>query len=207
MTAAFWDERYRSSTSVWSGDPNPQLISEAADLPPGRALDVGCGEGADAIWLAERGWHVTAVDISTVALERSSAVAAKHGPDLAGRIVWRQADITEWSPDASAFDLVSVQFMQLPKDVRDPAFLRLAGAVAPGGSLLVVGHHPSDLETTVRRPRGPGVLYTADDVAALLDPRDWQARVNDARPRHVQDGNGDTVIVHDAVLRAVRKKR
>jgi SAM-dependent methyltransferase len=205
MTAAFWDERYRSSNAVWSGDPNPQLVTEVTGLAPGRALDVGCGEGADAIWLAERGWSVTAIDISTVALERSAEVAKKHGTAIADRITWQQADITEWHPDDAAYGLVSVHFMQMPKDVRDPAFRRLAAAVAPGGTLLVVGHHPSDLHTGVRRPRGEGVLYTADEIAALLDERHWRVAVNEARERIANDPEGRPVTVHDAILRAVRQ--
>jgi SAM-dependent methyltransferase len=207
MSAEFWDDRYRSSTSVWSGEPNPQLVAEISASPPGRALDVGSGEGADAIWLAERGWNVTAVDISKVALERSAAVAARSGSDVASRIEWRQADVIEWHPPANAYELVSVQFVQLAKDVRDPVFARLAEAIAPGGTLLVVGHHPSDAQTTVRRPRGIGVLYTADDVAALLDPTEWNVIVNDARARTVVDGEGRSVTVHDAVLRAERRPK
>ena len=206
MTAEFWDERYRSSTSVWSGEPNPQLVAEVAGLAPGRALDVGSGEGADAIWLAERGWRVTALDISKVALERSAAIAAKSGAEVAERIDWRRADITEWIPDAT-FDLVSAQFMQLTKDVRDPVIRRLAAAVAPNGTLLIVGHHPSDLETTVRRPRGAGVLYAADEIAALLDPTQWDVVVSAARARSVVDGEGRPVTVHDSVLRAVRRPK
>jgi SAM-dependent methyltransferase len=207
LTAAFWDERYRSSSSVWSGEPNPQLVAEVSELAPGNALDIGSGEGADAMWLAERGWRVTAVDISSVALERSSALAAKAGRDIAGRIEWRQADILEWSPEEVAYDLVSAQFMQLPKDARDPVFRRLAAAVAPGGSFLVVGHHPSDLETTVRRPRGSGLLYTAEDVAALLDLARWSVIVNASRERRVIDGEGRSVTVHDSVLRAVSRPK
>lgn len=204
MTAEFWDERYRSSGSVWSGDPNPQLVAEISGLTPGRALDVGSGEGADAIWLAESGWRVTAVDISIVALERSAAAAEKAGVDVAGRIAWHRADVIEWGPEHGAYDLVSAQFMQLPKDVRDPVFQRLAAAVAPGGTLLIVGHHPSDLETTVRRPRGAGLLYTPDDVAALLEPGRWNVLVSAARARGVTDGEGRPATVHDSVLRAVR---
>jgi SAM-dependent methyltransferase len=205
MTAEFWDERYRSATAVWSGDPNPQLVAEIAALPPGRALDVGSGEGADAMWLADRGWHVLAVDISRVALERSAELAAQGGPAIAARIEWRQADVLEWSPEPGAFDLVSAQFMQLAADARDPLFSRLAAAVAPGGTLLIVGHHPSDLETTVRRPRGAGVLYAADEVAALLDPGTWDVRVSEARPRSAVDPQGRSVTVHDTVVRAQRR--
>ena len=115
--AAFWDERYRSSSALWSGQPNPQLVIEAGDLRPGTALDVGCGEGADAIWLATRGWRVTAVDISTVALERGAAQAGAVGDDVGLRISWLQADLIEWNPPAS-YDLVSAQFMHLPKAQR-----------------------------------------------------------------------------------------
>src|SRR5579859_3036709 len=91
MDQAYWEERYRSSNALWSGNPNPQLVSEATDLAPGSALDVGCGEGADAIWLADRGWLVTAVDISTVALERGAARAREAGPAVAKRITWSHA--------------------------------------------------------------------------------------------------------------------
>ncbi|HEV8022988.1 MAG TPA: class I SAM-dependent methyltransferase [Candidatus Lustribacter sp.] len=205
MTAAFWDERYRSSTSVWSGDPNPQLVTEVSGLGPGYALDVGSGEGADAMWLAERGWRVLAVDISTVALERSAALAAKAAPGVPARIEWKQADILTWSPEPGAFDLVSAQFMQLPAEDRDPFFRRLAAAVAPHGTLLVVGHHPSDLETTARRPRGAGVLYPPEAIASLLHAGQWEIVASEARPRSAVDPEGRTVTVHDTVVRALRR--
>jgi trans-aconitate methyltransferase len=205
MTADFWDERYRSTTAVWSGDPNPQLVTEISAAAAGRALDVGSGEGADAMWLAARGWRVLAVDISRVALERSGALVAQLGPGVAERIEWRQADVRAWSPAAAAFGLVSAQFMQLPPEERHALFSRLAAAVAPGGTLLVVGHHPSDLETTVRRPRGAGVLYPAGDVTALLDPSAWEVLVAEARPRSAVDRQGRTVTVHDTVVRAQRR--
>lgn len=204
MTAAFWDERYRSSTSVWSGDPNPQLVTEVSALAPGYALDVGSGEGADAIWLAARGWRVLAVDISIVALERSASLAEAAGADVARRIEWKQVDVLTWSPAEAAFDLVSAQFMQLPAEARDPLFRRLAAAVAPHGTLLVVGHHPSDLETTARRPRGAGVLYPPEAIVSLLDPAGWEIAVREARGRSAVDPEGRTVTVHDTVVRAHR---
>jgi SAM-dependent methyltransferase len=201
--ASFWDERYRSADAIWSGDPNPQLVAEVSGLAPGTALDVGCGEGADAVWLAERGWHVTAIDISGVALERARKAAANAG--LTERIDWRQGDIATWTPERS-YDLVSEQFMQFAPPLRDAVFHRLAAAVAIGGTLLIVGHHPSDLETTMRRPRTPGVLYTAEEIAELLDPQTWETLVRAARPRDVTDANGAPVIVHDAVLRSRRRR-
>ena len=105
---AFWDELYRSLSAVWSGDPNPQLVAEISDLTPGTALDAGCGEGADAIWLAERGWHVTAADISPVALERARAFASNVSDDVARRIDWQHADLTTQAPAKASYDVAAV---------------------------------------------------------------------------------------------------
>ena len=202
---AFWDERYRASSALWSGQPNAHLVSEATGLTPGTALDIGCGEGADAIWLAERGWRVTAVDFSTVALQRGAAHAAQVSADVAQRITWLHADLTTWVPVEASYDLVSAQFMHLLKDPRDALFRRLAASVTPGGSLLIVGHHPSDLQTTARRPSLPEMFFTAADVAALLDPPEWRTAVNESRARPALDPDGQTITIHDAVLRAARK--
>ncbi len=204
MGEVFWDERYRSADALWSGNPNPQLVAEAADLDPGAALDAGCGEGADAIWLAERGWRVTAVDVSTVALERGAAQAVERGAAVARRIDWRHEDLTKWVPAEASYDLVSAQFMHLPKNPRESLFRALAAAVAPGGSLLIVGHHPSDLQT-IPRPPLPELFFTASDVAALLDPHEWDIVVSAARERGATDPAGRTVTIHDAVLRARRR--
>jgi len=204
LDQAFWDERYRSASSIWSGNPNPQLVAEAADLDPGRALDVGCGEGADAIWLAQRGWAVVAADISEVALARAADHAVATDAQAATRIEWRHADLLVEPPEADSFDLVSAQFMHLPDVLRRRLFDALAAAVRPGGTLLVVAHHPSDLETGVRRPSSPGLLYDAEEVAAQLD-ESWEVVVADARPRPATTPDGSPVTVHDAVLRARRR--
>ena len=201
---SFWDERYRQHGDVWSRNPNPQLVSEASGLRPGSALDVGSGEGADAIWLARQGWRVTAVDISSVALDRASSRAAQD-PDAAQRITWTHQDLTKTAPPAGTFDLVSAQFMHVPKEQRDPLYHRLAASVAPGGTLLIVGHHPSDLDTGVRRPSAPGLLFTADEIAAVLDPEEWEILVCEARPRPAHDADGNTVTIRDSVLRAHRR--
>ena len=199
---AFWDERYRTRPALWSGKPNPHLVAEADGLTPGTALDVGAGEGADAIWLAGRGWQVTAVDLSAVALERAAAHAAQAGAGLAERISWRHADITSWDP--GRYDLVSAQYMHLPPDRRRALFSRLAQAVAPGGVLLIVGHHPADLQTTMPRPPMPELFYTADDLAADLDPGDWAILTSAARGRTASDPDGRTVTIHDTVFQARR---
>jgi thioredoxin reductase/SAM-dependent methyltransferase len=200
-----WEERYRAKPAIWSGRPNPQLLAEATGLTPGRALDVGCGEGADAIWLAQRGWQVTAVDISITALERAAAHAAAAGPQVAARIDWTHADLRLQPPAEGAYDLVSSQFMHLPGEARRDLFGRLAAAVVPGGTLLIVGHHPSDLQTTAHRMHFPDMMFTGEQVAAALDPTTWQVLAAEARPRAAVDPEGGDIIIHDAVLVARRR--
>ncbi|WP_305728683.1 methyltransferase domain-containing protein [Nonomuraea pusilla] len=200
-----WEERYRARPALWSGRPNPQLVAEASGLAPGRALDVGCGEGADAIWLAGRGWQVTAVDISVTALERAAAHAAAEDAQAAARITWTHADLREQPPAEGAYDLVSAQFMHLPGPARRELFARLADAVAPGGTLLIVGHHPSDLRANAHRMRFPDMMYTAEEVAAALDPAEWEVRTAETRARAAKNPDGEEVTLHDAVLVARRR--
>ena len=199
-----WEERYRSAPAVWSREPNPQLVAEVSDLLPGTALDVGCGEGADALWLAGRGWQVTAVDFSTTALDRGAAHAQALGREVAARIEWRHADLRSWAPPPRSYDLVSAQYMHLPSAERRPLFARLAAAVVPGGTLLLVGHDVSDLETAAHRVHEPDMFFTAEEVAASLVPREWDVLVVDARPRPAKSHEGEGITVHDAVLRARR---
>jgi len=222
----YWEERYRSADTVWSGRPNPQLVAEAADLPAGTALDVGCGEGADACWLASRGWRVTAVDHAATALQRGAAHAETLGAEVAGRIRWVRADIitadftaaefTAAQPSAAqpsagpsaagAFDLVSAQYMHPRPEERAALFARMADAVAPGGTLLVVGHHVHDLDTApAHRPPMPDLFYTAGQVADVLDPDRWDVLVSAARPRTATDADGNPMAIHDSVLRARRR--
>ena len=201
----FWDERYRSRETLWSGNVNPQLVAEADGLAPGRALDAGCGEGADAIWLAERGWHVDAVDVSPVALERGAAFARATGAEVAERINWRHEDLKSWVPEEIAYDLVSAQFfLHMPTELRQVVFRALAAAVAPGGSVLVVGHHPADLPAGHAASTHPELFFTAPDIAALLDPRHWDILVSETRERSATHADGHPATVHDTVLRARR---
>src|ERR1700684_3887338 len=118
LTPEDWDDRY-SGDALWSGQPNPMLVHYAAGLAPGRVLDVGSGEGADAIWLATQGWTVTGAAISPVVLERAATFAAEAGPDVAARVSWQQADLLAWAPPESHFDLVSAQFVHLPRPERE----------------------------------------------------------------------------------------
>lgn len=187
----FWEERYRGHAATSGMAPNAQLVAEAGDLPPGTALDAGCGEGADARWLAERGWRVTAVDIAANALRRAQQHTEPLGADLTGRIDWVAADLTHWTPPEDHFDLVSTQYVH-PAAGRAALFRRLAAAVAPGGTLLVVGHHPSDPHTTGSHAPVPEVHFTAEEVAADLDPDRWDIVVAEARTRTVdgRDGHG-----------------
>jgi SAM-dependent methyltransferase len=200
-----FEERYRATDALWSGRPNTQLVAEVADLPPGRALDVGCGEGADAVWLAERGWRITAVDFARTALQRGRAHAEALGPDLADRIRWVHADVTAWEPGERCFDLVSAQFMHLPGEARRALFSRLAAAVAPSGTLLIVGHDFSDVAAGAHRPPVPDMFFTAEEVARPLDPDEWEVLVAEARPRKAAEHEGAGITVHDAVLRARRR--
>ena len=196
----FWDARYASAERIWSGNPNAQLVAQVADLPPGRALDIACGEGGDAFWLAQHGWQVTAVDISQVALDRAAAMA---GPD--SQIDWQQADVLAWQPAPARFDLVTVHFLHLPKPRRDAVYQRLATAVRPGGHLLVVGHHPSDVQPHLGHSERVGLLFTPDEMAALLDPTEWQIVVSATPSRAAKDLEGQPMTIHDSVLLALRR--
>jgi SAM-dependent methyltransferase len=202
--AAFWDARYSSAHSLWSGNPNRQLVTEAAGLAPGTALDAGAGEGADAIWLAERGWQVTAVDVSGVALGRAAGHAAKAGDEVAARIRWQREDLREWIPPERAYDLVTSQYLHLPGTLRSTLFAWLAAAVRDGGTLLIVGHHPMDLETTLQRPNHPELMFTGDDLVSEIGGDGWEIVTNVAAERETTDPDGRPVTAHDTVFRARR---
>lgn len=195
---ASWEDRYRESQALWSGRANPTLVAEAAGLAPGRALDVGCGEGGDALWLAGQGWQVTGLDWSQVALGRAAEHAASAG--LTGSVEWVQGDVDTWRPPPGSYDLVSAHFLHPTAAARGPLLARLAAAVAPGGTLLWVGH-PYDRERAERW--GADRFATAHEVAAELDPAAWEVLVAMHRPRaHAGDGHHHE---GDEVLRARRR--
>ena len=201
FTREFWDERYASSHRIWSGLPNPRLVQQASTLTPGTAIDVGCGEGADAVWLASRGWQVTGVDVSEVALKRAREHAAEAG--VADRTSWRQVDLVAGDPLPGTADLVSVQFMHLPTAALPPVYAGILAAVRPGGTLLVVGHHPDDAaHAGLRNERLTHLLFTPETVTALLDDH-WDVQVAEAQTREVEH-DGEPVTATDTVVVARR---
>ncbi|MGJ7908149.1 class I SAM-dependent methyltransferase [Actinopolyspora sp. H202] len=199
MDEQFWEDKYSGTEQLFSGNVNGVLATEAAELAPGQALEVGCGEGADARWLARRGWRVTAIDISRTALRRAAEATA---PDLADRISWQHGDPTGTPPPADAFDLVSVQYFPLERQPAHEALRGLLAAVAPGGTLLHGSHDMSELPPDHEHGFDPGDYYQPADVAELLD-EDWIVLVNETRARTTPPPEG-TPHTHDTVLRARR---
>lgn len=201
MDQTQWDERYGAREPVWSGRPNATLVAQVTGLTPGRALEAAAGEGADAIWLAQHGWQVTALDFSAVGLARAAAAAADRG--VADAITWVHADLLDWASEGPGFDLVTSHYLHLPSEPRRRVYAALAAAVAPGGRLLVVGHHPSDLEVGVRRPADPDLFFSAEELAADLGAG-WVVEQALAAPRPGVHEEGHEVTIHDAVLLARR---
>jgi SAM-dependent methyltransferase len=196
--AAEWDARYTEAEQVWSGNPNGALVTEVSGLPPGRALDVGCGEGADAVWLARHGWEVTALDVSQVALDR----AVRHAREAGVRVRWIRSGLVEASLAPGAFDLVSAQYPALRRTPKAEAERALLAAVAPGGLLLVVHHADIDADHARERGFDPADYVQPAGVADLLDD-DWQLEIDETRPRTVEAGAGAGHRL-DQVLRARR---
>ncbi|ACV80121.1 class I SAM-dependent methyltransferase [Nakamurella multipartita] len=197
---AEWDRRYTERDKLWSGQPNGALVAEVADLAPGRALDVGCGEGADTIWLAGRGWDVTALDVSGVALER----AAEHARDAGVAVTWVHADLVAAALPPAGFDLVAALYPALPRTPDAAAERALLDAVAPGGVLLFVHHAGMD-----SRPADEGGFDPADYVwpamvSARLDGQ-WDVQVDEQRSRVAPDGGAGAHHTDDVVLRARRR--
>lgn len=200
----FWDARYGSSDRIWSGNPNGVLVREATDLTPGSALDLGCGEGADAIWLAQQGWRVTAVDISRTALKRGAGHAADAG--VADRIDWQWHDLGASFP-AGTFDLVSAHFLHSPVEMaRDKILRSAAAAVAPGGVLLVVGHagHPSwetghDHAHDLHFPTPEEVFDDLD-----LPAGQWELLLSDVHERGMTGPDGQPATRTDNTLKLRR---
>jgi SAM-dependent methyltransferase len=194
-----WDRLYADQAQLWSGRPNGALVAEVAGLPAGRVLDVGCGEGADAVWLARRGWDVTALDVSRVALERASA----HARDAGVRIRWVHAGLVEARLPPSSFDLVSAQYPALLRTADAAAERALLAAVAPGGVLLLVHHVGMETDQEPDSRFDPADYVWPSMVPALLDD-DWRVEVNEHRPRLAPAGGAGAHHTEDQVIRARR---
>ncbi len=196
---AEWDGRYAAREQLWSGQPNGALVAEVAGLTPGRVLDVGCGEGADAVWLAGRGWDVTALEVSAVALER----AAGHARDAGVVVRWMHAGLVEAGLPPASFDLVCALYPALLRSPDSAAERALLAAVAPGGVLLLVHH--AGMETRQAHDSGfdPADYVWPSMVTALLK-EDWKIEVDQQRPRIAPDSGAGAHHTDDLVLRARR---
>lgn len=193
-SAEEWEAHY-AAEAIWSGDPNGALVAVAGALTPGRAIDVGCGEGADAVWLAQRGWDVTGVDVAQSALIRAQDAAEDAGVS----VDFRQTSLLGADLPAGAFDLVSACYPALRRTPSREAERKLAALVAPGGRLLLLAHADVDAEHARSRGFDPDDHVVATDVRAVL-PSDWTIEVDDVRPRQVHGGAGaghhtDAVLV------------
>ena len=195
-----WNRRYASGEFVWTAAANRFLVAEVSDLPAGRALDLAAGEGRNAVWLAERGWSVTAVDFSATGIDKGRRLAAAR--DVAAAITWIEADLEEHAPEAGSFDLVIVMYLHLPWPRMAPVVRRAATAVASGGTFLLVGHDRSNLEHGHGGPPDAGVLYTAEAVAGELHG----LRILEAgrRDRPVDLPDGGHAVAIDCLVRAER---
>lgn len=199
----FWQQLW-SKTLREQGDkvarrpPNAQLMTELADLPPGRALDAGCGHGADTLWLAAHGWRVTAVDFSAAVLAHGRSMAEAAGAEVAERVDWIEGDLATWTAEPGRYDLVVCLYVHVVGPVQDMV-RRMASGVAPGGTLFLLGHRPFDPSTGAATAAASQVQVSIESAVAALEPKVWELLVAEERPRAVA-GTGV-----DAVLRARRR--
>lgn len=192
-----WNARYAQKELVWSAEPNRLFAAEVGGLPAGRALDLACGEGRNAVWLAEHGWRVTGVDFSDVALAKAAELAASRGVE----VDWVVADVLDHEPEPRAFDLVALLYLQLPREELLHTVRSAAAAVAPGGTLVVLAHDTTNLTAGHGGPKDAAVLYTAEDVVPQLG--DLVVERAEAVERTVPLPDGEAVAI-DAFVRARR---
>jgi 2-polyprenyl-3-methyl-5-hydroxy-6-metoxy-1,4-benzoquinol methylase len=189
-----WSRTLREHADKVAGrPPNAHLTAEAADLLPGRALDAGCGHGADTLWLAAHGWRVTAVDFSAAALAHGRSMAQAAGADVAERIDWIESDLATWTAEPGHYDLVVCLYVHVAGAVEDMV-KRMANGVSPGGTLFLVGHRPIDPSTGAATAAANQVQVSVESAVAALDPTVWELIVAEERPRAVAGTGVDAVI-------------
>ncbi len=195
-----WNRRYEGAELLWTAEPNRMLVGEVDDLPAGRALDVGCGEGRNAVWLAEKGWQVTGVDFSDVALDKARQLAEARRVS----VEWVLADLRSYHPQGHAYDLAVVLYLHLPREERRRVHAACAGALRPGGVLIVLGHDVTNVRDGYGGPQDASILFTPDDVV-----EDFSGEVGvtveraERVQRRVATEAGERVAI-DALIRAVR---
>lgn len=198
MDATEWDQRYADRPLVWSAGPNQFLTEEVADLAPGRALDLACGEGRNALWLAEQGWQVTGTDFSPVAIDKARQRAERQGLEVAFHV----ADATDPAP-GGPYDLVIVFYLQLPAEQRRAAHRNAAAALATGGTLVIVGHDRDNLDRGAGGPSSPEVLLSVDGVLADLEGTGLEVERAEQVTRDVEQEDGTMATAIDCLVRAV----
>lgn len=199
-TEKFWDDLYQKRNQVWSGNPNVQLVHIIESIKPGTALDLGCGEGGDAVWLAQKGWQVVATDVSPVALARSQKLAENHG--VASNIKFQQHNFAISFPDGT-YDLVSAQFLQSPLEFeRTQVLKRAAQAVAPGGLLLIVEHGSAPSWSEHADMHFPTARETFESLE--LADADWRVEQIDSPERTIKSPDGEVATIKDNVILARR---
>lgn len=217
MDARAWDERYAGTELVWSSGPNRFVEDEVAGLPPGRAVDLAAGEGRNALWLAEQGWQVTAVDFSAVGLDKGRRVLAAHERARDLRVDWVHHDVLTYDPGPVGYDLALLAYLQLPAEERRAAVRVGWSALAVGGRLVVVAHDSTNLTEGTGGPQDPSVLYTAEEVLGDLDGERFEvvraeriervvpAPADDAAGRPDDHGGEPDRVAYDALVHLVRK--
>jgi len=195
MDAQDWNARYAGRELVWGSGPNRFLAGEASELEPGRALDLACGEGRNAIWLAEHGWRATGVDFAEAGIAKARQLAAERGVE----VEWHVADLLAYEPAGRAYELVLLFYLQLPRPKLEPILRRAAAAVAPGGTFLLVGHHARNLAEGWGGPSDAAVLYGPEDVVPALARLEVERA--EAVDRPVETPEGERTAI-DVLVRA-----
>lgn len=216
MDAQAWDLRYAESDLVWSATPNQFVAAELADLRPGRALDLATGEGRNAIWLADRGWEVTAIDFSRIGIDKARALQKRHERARDLRIDWVHADVLSYDAGPASYDLVLLAYLQLPEGERRTVVRRGFDALAPGGTFFLVAHDSTNLTEGTGGPQDASVLFTAENVLGDVTGRGgpagerFEVEIAQRVPRTVEaadDHRGEPArTAYDALVKLVRTK-